>query len=348
MGSIIVTKRLSVIIPGYNTPDSWWERCVRSVLAALGPDDEVVCVDDGSAQRPLALEALRNEDRRVRLVYLEQNAGLPSARNAGLDSAEGRLVTFVDSDDEVRNEVYSRCIAALEKYDADVAVYGVNGVYVNDGFVAHDIPDDKYYGALSPEDVGYLVKRRLFYYSCNKVFRTSFLDANGFRFNPEGVPCEDAIFNVGLVVHKAKWVTVAYEGYVYYRYDGSLLSTYKPTYVEGTRACTKAWKDYKDSTPGAYEGLGKYGLARYDETSEEDIVRGQWTNIWRRRSPHGLKARWMYAREHGDVLGRCTAAVFLRKAMLMWLRANCYWRPVRVWHEKRFLRRIGAKVEDVG
>lgn len=340
-------KRLSVVVPGYNTPDRWWRRCVRSILNAISSDDEVICVDDGSETHPAALAELAQEDKRVRIIRLENNAGLPTARNAGLDAAEGKYVTFVDSDDEVRPKTYAMTLASMDIHNADVGVFGVNGIYVNDGFMVHDIPEDKYYGELAPEDVGYLVKRRLFYYSWNKVLRKSFLDANGFKFDPKGVPCEDAIFNVALVVKKAKWVTVAYEGYIYYRYDGSLLSTYKPTYVEGTCACTKAWKDYKDSTPGAYEGLEKFGLGWYDERSEDDIVRGQWTNIWRRKSPFGMKERWRYAKEHADVLGRATAWVFVKKAVAMWLRAHCYWKPVRVWHEKRFLKEIGAKMVPI-
>ena len=339
-------KRLSVIVPGYNTREAWWHRCVTSILDALGANDEVLCVDDGSRVPPKCLVELAAKDGRVRVLHHEKNLGLPSARNTGLDAAQGEFVTFVDSDDEVRPETYSKCLAALEAHNADVAVYGVRGVYANDGFVVHDIPEEKYYGELSPADVGYLVKRRLFYYSCNKVFRKGFLDERAMRFRPEGVPCEDAIFNVALVVNKAKWATVPYEGYIYYRYDGSLLSTYKPTYVEGTRACTKAWRDYKETTPGAREGLEKYGLGWYDETSDDNIVRGQWTNIWRRKSPYGLRARWRYAKEHADVLGRATLFVFIKKAVVMFLRAHCYWRPVRRWHEKRFLRRIGAKVED--
>lgn len=338
-------KRLSVIVPGYNTPEAWWHRCVTSILDALGANDEVLCVDDGSRVPPKCLVELAAKDGRVRVLHHEKNLGLPSARNTGLDAAQGEFVTFVDSDDEVRPETYSKCLAALEAHNADVAVYGVKGVYANDGFVVHDIPEEKYYGELSPADVGYLVKRRLFYYSCNKVFRKGFLDERAMRFRPEGVPCEDAIFNVALVVNKAKWATVPYEGYIYYRYDGSLLSTYKPTYVEGTRACTKAWRDYKETTPGAREGLEKYGLGWYDETSDDNIVRGQWTNIWRRKSPYGLRARWRYAKEHADVLGRATLFVFIKKAVVMFLRAHCYIRPIRIWHEKRFLKRIGAKVE---
>ena len=336
--------RLSVVVPGYNTRKEWWVRCLVSIDMALTEEDEITVVDDGS-DVPVRRDWFASKI--VTVIRHDKNSGLPTARNAGIDAAKGRFVTFVDSDDEVRTETYSRCIDALESHGADVAVYGVRGVYVNDGFVVHDVPEDKNYGELTPSDVGHLVKRRLFYYSCNKVFRKSFLDKHEFKFDPTGVPCEDAIFNVRLVREKAKWVTVAYEGYIYYRYDGSLLSTYKPTYVEGTRACTKAWRDYKDATPGAYEELDKYGLGRYDETSEEDIVRGQWTNIWRRKSPYSLGQKWRYAREHADVLGRCTLFVFVKKAIVMWLRAHCYWKMMRVLHEKKFLRKIGAKVEPI-
>jgi len=340
-------SRLTVIIPGYNTRTDWWTRCVKSVLAALGPDDQVICVDDGS-KVVLTAEALGINDPRVKIIRHEKNRGLPSARNTGLDAAsESQYVTFVDSDDEVRPETFSRCLAALEQHAADVAVYGVNSLYVNDGFQVHDIPDDKYYGALQPEDVGYLVKKRLFYYSWNKVFRNEYLKQHNFRFYPEGVPCEDAIFNVRLVTEKAKWVTVAYEGYQYYRFDGSLLSSYKPTYMAGTRACTKAWHDYKESTPGAYEGLEKYGLGWYDETSEGNIIRGEWTNIWRRNSPYNLKQRYQFAAEHKAELGVCPPVVFLKKAFLMWARAHLYFRPIRQRHSKRFLARIGAMVEDL-
>jgi len=44
--------RLSVIIPGYNNPDAYWKRCLDSVIAACGPDDEIICVDDGSKTKP--------------------------------------------------------------------------------------------------------------------------------------------------------------------------------------------------------------------------------------------------------------------------------------------------------
>ena len=334
--------RLSVVVPGYNTRKEWWVRCIASIDKALTEEDEIIVVDDGSTT---PVQRTWFESKIVTIIRHNKNKGLPTARNTGLAASDSKYVTFVDSDDEVKEETFEKCVSVLERYNADVAVYGVKSIRQVEKLTGTSIPDeDKYYGELTPSDVGYLVKRRLFYYSWNKVFRKSFLDKHKFRFDPKGVPCEDAIFNVRLVREKAKWVTVAYEGYIYYRYDGSLLSSYKPTYVEGTRACTKAWHDYKANTPGAYEGLEKYGLGWYDETSEENIVRGQWTNIWRRKSPWTLCEKWQYAKENAPVLGRPTLLVFVKKAIFMWLRAHCYWRPIRVWHEKRFVEHIGGKL----
>ena len=48
----MASKRLSVIIPGYNNPEHWWRRCIGSIIENIGENDEVICVDDFSARRP--------------------------------------------------------------------------------------------------------------------------------------------------------------------------------------------------------------------------------------------------------------------------------------------------------
>lgn len=336
--------KLSVIIPGYNTRREWWVRCVRSVSAAVvnacGDAGEILCIDDGSRE-PVVPEWF-NGIPGVRVIRLEKNVGLPTARNAGLDAAQGEFVSFIDSDDEVLEDVYVRTLEALDRTGADVGVFGLNTRTLGDGYQISDLPPDRNWGVLSPENVRELYRRRLFYYSCNKVFRRSFIEAHGMRFDRDGVPCEDAIFNVGLVMAKARWVTVPYIGYIYYRYDNTICSNYKPTYVAGTRACTRRWREYKATVPNAYEIFGTY-----DETSEEDIVRGEWNNIWRRNSPKSLGDRWCYAVAHRDVLGSPAWWTFLKTAVFMFARVHFYWRPIRVWHQKRVMIRRGAVVEDL-
>ena len=102
--------RISVIIPGYNTKKEWWQRCVASVQRAIGPDDEIIVVDDGSI---VPVEA-NWFDSAVTLIR-QDNQGLGAARNAGMKAAKGRYITFVDSDDEVRSETYDRTVAAIAR-----------------------------------------------------------------------------------------------------------------------------------------------------------------------------------------------------------------------------------------
>ncbi len=77
--------RLSVIVPGYNTPGNWWRRCIESVLRAIGSEDEIIVVDDGSDKKWL-VDGSWWLDKRVQVVCKE-NGGLSSARNVALEIA---------------------------------------------------------------------------------------------------------------------------------------------------------------------------------------------------------------------------------------------------------------------
>ena len=92
-------KRLSVIIPGFNTPKAWWLRCLQSIQSAIACEDEIVCVDDGSRVRPDFLNEIARVDTRIKVLFLEKNVGQAEARNIGVESCAGEFVAFVDSDE---------------------------------------------------------------------------------------------------------------------------------------------------------------------------------------------------------------------------------------------------------
>src|SRR5438045_2859412 len=89
---------ISVIIPTYNRA-SLVPRAVASALANVGPGDEVIVVDDGSADG--TREALAPYLDRIRLLE-GRHAGAGAARNFGIAAARGDIVAFLDSDDEWR------------------------------------------------------------------------------------------------------------------------------------------------------------------------------------------------------------------------------------------------------
>ena len=322
-------KRLSVIIPGYNTPDAWWRRCIASVLVACGENDEVICVDDGSSTPVVFSEISR--DSRLRFVRLEKNSGLASARNAALEIAQGECVTFVDSDDEVRSETFSRCMEMLSSTGSDICMYGVDVIWTADGLRKHDVPEKKCYGKMSPSDVKRLYDGCLFNYSCNKVYRLAFLNSNGLRFNKDGMPCEDIIFNLECLMTGATWCAVDYEGYVYYRGAGTLVSNYQRSFSAGTRLCAETWARYCCTSQEAKELFSSFG-----DLSEASLAWQEWTNIWRPRTPCTLRDKWNWLKSHSELLGvRFPFVAFVKKGLYMTLRRWLYIRPIRVWHLKR-------------
>ncbi|MDR1071367.1 MAG: glycosyltransferase [Rickettsiales bacterium] len=90
--------KISVIIPVYKV-EKYLDHCVRSVLSQTMRDIEVILVDDESPDScPAMCDAYAAGDPRVRAIH-QKNRGLGGARNAGLESARGEYVFFLDSDD---------------------------------------------------------------------------------------------------------------------------------------------------------------------------------------------------------------------------------------------------------
>lgn len=111
--------KISVIIPVYNV-EKYLNQCIDSVLGQTYRDLEIILVNDGSTDRsPEICEAYKNKDSRIKLIHKE-NGGLSDARNAGLQIATGDLVSFVDSDDFISINFYSKLTKLLIDTDSDI------------------------------------------------------------------------------------------------------------------------------------------------------------------------------------------------------------------------------------
>ena len=86
---------VSIIIPTYNR--GWiLKEAINSVLAQDFTDFELIVVDDGSTDKTQDILNTYNEDIRA---LRQNNQGVSAARNAGIASALGRFIAFLDSDD---------------------------------------------------------------------------------------------------------------------------------------------------------------------------------------------------------------------------------------------------------
>lgn len=96
---------LSIIVPIYNV-EEYLEECINSILIQEFKDYELILVDDGSPDGCGKIcDDYAVKDSRIRVIH-KTNGGLSSARNAGIDIAQGRYLSFIDSDDFISSDYY--------------------------------------------------------------------------------------------------------------------------------------------------------------------------------------------------------------------------------------------------
>ncbi|MHA5052663.1 glycosyltransferase family 2 protein [Streptomyces sp. SD15] len=114
--------KISVIVPFYNVqqyaPDN-----IRSLRLNARRDIEFVLVDDYSKdETPAILERAADElsdVAQVRYIRREENGGLATARNTGLDAATGEYLTFLDGDDWLAPGYIGELVAAIDELGCD-------------------------------------------------------------------------------------------------------------------------------------------------------------------------------------------------------------------------------------
>ncbi|PDX61940.1 hypothetical protein CGS49_03510 [Faecalibacterium langellae] len=112
---------ISIIVPVYKT-ERFLPACIASIQAQTFADFELILVDDGSPDNcPALCDAAAAKDRRIRVVH-QKNRGLSGARNAGLDTARGEWVAFVDSDDTITPDFCEKLYAAVQDTGAQMVV----------------------------------------------------------------------------------------------------------------------------------------------------------------------------------------------------------------------------------
>jgi Glycosyltransferases involved in cell wall biogenesis len=106
---------LSVVLPMYNS-EKYADLCIKNILSQSFTDYELIIIDDGSSDSTGSICSQFEFDSRIKYFY-QTNGGSHKARNAGIDKATGKLITFVDSDDFIPNTYFEELIRS---YNDDV------------------------------------------------------------------------------------------------------------------------------------------------------------------------------------------------------------------------------------
>lgn len=187
----------SIIIPVYKV-EEYIHRCLDSVLSQSYENFECIIIDDGSPDNcGIICDEYAKKDERIYVIH-QENGGLSSARNAGIERSVGEYLLFVDSDDWIEPETLEVLFKEISKSKPDVIVFGYAEVYGE---------SKKYtvYGAYAEETIKEkFISDEWRNFACNKCF-VSRLFAN-VRF-PINQAYED-LFTVPRLINSADKISM--------------------------------------------------------------------------------------------------------------------------------------------
>lgn len=238
---------VTIIVPVYNV-EKYIERCLKSIYDQNYTNFEVLIVNDGSTDcsKKIIIESCLYDSR---FIYIEkENGGLSSARNAGLDQANGEYIIFIDSDDWILPRYIEEMISHFED-DIDVLIgkYYLEDTIINKRYIPYESEkiEKIYYGERKEREilerhlnayygVGYEIKDTTLPVWKN-AYRHSTIEDNGLRFVSEReVMAEDYIFNMEAYYYANSVKVAPVAGYVHEIIANSLSRKYRSNAIDMT------------------------------------------------------------------------------------------------------------------
>ena len=223
--------KVSIIVPVYNV-EKYLKRCIESLVEQSYLNLEILLVDDGSTDTSLSIcTEYKAKDSRIR-VYHKENEGLGLTRNYGIERAEGKYLTFVDSDDYLTKDAIEWMVLKALETDADIVI--ANTYYKNEKLKV-TLPERLYMDGeikelLVTHMMGNYAKRidAISYTATAKLFKKKIFDEYNLRFPSERkLIWEDLAFSIE-TYPLCKKVYVSHKPVYYYCFNGgSLTHTYR-------------------------------------------------------------------------------------------------------------------------
>ena len=199
---------VSIVIPIYNV-EIYLKKCINSILNQNFNDFEIILVNDGSTDSSLDIcnEYLK-KDTRINLVN-KTNGGLSSARNAGLNVAKGKYISFIDPDDCINENYFNILINKAEMNDCDVIVSGYRTVPNNVDIIPSYKLNEVLKGTdfiLSSDNVH---SKNELCFVWRYLYKLKLIKENKIKFNEKIFIGEDVTFNLEVLVNANKVMAIS-------------------------------------------------------------------------------------------------------------------------------------------
>jgi len=165
---------ISVIVPIYKT-EKYLKRCIESIINQTYTDMEILLVNDGSPDNCGSIcDEYSEKDDRIKVIHKE-NGGVSSARNVGLDMAEGEYISFVDSDDFIKSNMIEVLMSNMLSTQSDLVICNYENLYENNRVKIRSDYENRVFESIYEFEklfVYYYYKAGIIDGPCNKLYKS--------------------------------------------------------------------------------------------------------------------------------------------------------------------------------
>ena len=220
----------SIIIPAFNAED-YLQRCFDSIFCQTFTDYEMICIDDGSTD---GTATILKQYPQVKVIT-QANQGMASARNRGMEMAQGDYILFVDSDDRLSPNALTTLASHIDSED----IIGFGTRIFNE--TTEEYTDNPIQSTAATTGWEYFNHHRLtpspVHFVCiwQRAYRHEFLNDNKLRFVDGLRRAEDDLFTTMAMLHARSTKTIADCLYIYHLRTNSITRSDNPALRDDAR-----------------------------------------------------------------------------------------------------------------
>ena len=245
--------RISLIVPIYGV-EKYIAKFAESALDQTYQNLQFIFVNDGTKDRSMEilrdLIANRYAHLQSRIVIIDkENGGLPSARKAGLDVAEGEYVLFADSDDWTETDAVEKVMAKADETHADIKYFDLIKEYGNRTSYKRE---REYTGATKDDFIVNIFNYKSFGYTVTKCFKRRLYTENVIYFPKLGM--HEDIYLMSQIIFHAKSLVHIPEALYHYRKDNPdsfCAQDRLKRHVSSTTNLLDLYEHYRDNLKGS-------------------------------------------------------------------------------------------------
>ena len=214
---------LSVVIPIYNI-EKWLWQCLDSVVGQSYTNLQIILVDDGSTDNcPAICDEYASKDPRIEVIH-KTNGGLSDARNAGINTAKGDYIFFLDGDDWIHKEALNVMMLFALENNCDITQcahwYASNTALE---FEYRFLSDSKKPFTIRKEEAmrQLLLNKYFKNFAWGKLYRTELVKKHYFE---KGKYFEDSYWQ-HLIIDEASKIGIIPQPYYFYRQRNTSISS---------------------------------------------------------------------------------------------------------------------------